>query len=140
MNVDKTAHLPTAVYRIYDAGDRLIYVGQSQRMGMRMRTHRTASWWFGLMDRVDVEYHPTRDAAVAAEQVAIQEEQPSFNSKHTGRDESDFSHWTEADIHFAKTWLRNNHIRRSCVGRYVRDFLRLRDYREVVRTGWETAA
>lgn len=100
MNVDKTAHLPTAVYRLYDADGRLIYIGQSQRMGQRMRGHMLNSWFYELVDSIELEYYPTRPAAVAAETLAIQEMQPAFNVMCT----TDGPIPTDADLAIAFRW------------------------------------
>lgn len=113
MNIDKTRHLPTSLYRIYDATGRLIYVGQSQHMGLRMRTHERNSWWFDFMADITTELHPTRAAAEAAEIVAIQEEAPAFNSKHADRPEHDWSHLTDEEVAHCRRWVSVSLYRRS---------------------------
>lgn len=115
----KTADQPTAVYRLYDADDRLIYVGQSQRMGQRMRTHSKHSWWYELFDRIEVEYHPTRAAAMAAEATAIQEEQPAFNAMHTGRKEGDWSHLTEDEVAIVRRRITEDPYMRVWIPRHL---------------------
>lgn len=105
MNVDKTRDRPTSLYRIFDATGRLIYIGQSQHVGFRMKTHEQHSWWFDLMADITTEVLPTRDAAHAAEMVAIQEEEPAFNSKYANRPEADWSHLTDEEVAHCRRWL-----------------------------------
>lgn len=123
MNVDKTRHQPTTLYRIFDANGRLIYVGQSQRMGFRMQTHERSSWWFELAARIEIEEFPTRDAAMAAEVIAIQEEQPAFNVKHTGRPEWDWSHLTPDEIALCRRWLATAGVHGLCMPALLRRHL-----------------
>lgn len=73
------------MYRCFDASGRLIYVGSTARWGRRMGEHRKQSWWFPLMARLKTVEHPTLESARAAEATAIQEEQPAFNWRDTGR-------------------------------------------------------
>jgi excinuclease UvrABC nuclease subunit len=92
------------VYRAYDKDGRLIYVGASHKLPHRVVEHRFEAWWMRLNPRFVVKLYPTMDAAFAAEAVAIQEEQPAFNVKHTGRHHHDFTHWTVSDFKVCKQW------------------------------------
>lgn len=72
---------PTGVglYRMYDAGDELLYVGISRNLVERWRTHRrTVVWWHDVA-RISYEIHPNRYAAEVAEKAAIRAEHPVYN-------------------------------------------------------------
>lgn len=100
-----------AVYRAFDADKRLIYIGASRSLPQRLAQHRIESWWHPLIARIEVKLYRDMTAAFAAETAAIKAESPAFNVKHTGRDSSDFRHWTLADFRACKvfqnaTWSR----------------------------------
>lgn len=91
-----------AVYRVYDKDGRLIYIGASVDVQSRLVTHERYSWWHGLIAEVTTTDYPTADAALAAELVAIQEEQPAFNVRHT----TNGPVLTDADAEYALAWRR----------------------------------
>jgi hypothetical protein len=136
-------HRPV-LYRVFDADDRLIYVGASHVLHFRMQTHEARSWWYGLARRVAWEFHPTKESAFAAESVALQEEQPVFNVRGTGRAEDDFSHWTTEDARACEQWVREDLLRASGMGVQTREFLGVSpDIQRAVHeawTAWRTAA
>lgn len=75
------------VYRMYDADDRLLYIGSSWCPSDRIKA-LTAPWNIGkphvgeLMRRFDhytTERHPSRRAALDAERAAIRAEAPELN-------------------------------------------------------------
>lgn len=69
----------TALYRLFDAEGRLLYVGIAFDPPDRWRGHaREKSWWPDVVER-RVEWHETRHAAGAAEISAIQTEKPLYN-------------------------------------------------------------
>ena len=68
----------TAVYRLYDATDVLLYIGVANRPDERWGTHRNKPWW-SQVARTEIEWHPNRDAALRCEAVAIREENPLHN-------------------------------------------------------------
>lgn len=76
--------MTAVVYRCYDATGRPIYVGATEHLEDRLNSHRTQSCWYGLLDNVAVEEHPTIEAAREAEAKAIREDQPTFNIAHRG--------------------------------------------------------
>jgi hypothetical protein len=90
------------VYRVFDATGRLIYIGASRAVAGRFEVHERLSWWYGLIDRIDTVDYPTMEAAFAAEIVAIQEEQPAFNARHT----TNGPVLTEADVEHAVAWQK----------------------------------
>lgn len=71
-----------AVYRYYDAADRLLYVGIASNPNLRDEQHRNTSKWHRFQVRREVEWHPTKRAALDAERDAIRSESPVFNLTH----------------------------------------------------------
>lgn len=72
----------TALYRHYDADDRLLYVGITCNPESRGRDHRkTASraLWLDQAVRFTGVWYPTRAAAEEAERMAIRREHPLYN-------------------------------------------------------------
>lgn len=74
--------VPTALYRHFDAAGRLLYVGISLNAVARLSQHRQCSAWFREIARVEIEWHPSREAACEAEVQAIRSEQPLHNVAH----------------------------------------------------------
>ena len=71
-----------AVYRYYDAADRLLYVGIAGNPNLRDEQHRNTSKWHRFQVRREVEWRPTKRAALDAERDAIRSESPVFNLTH----------------------------------------------------------
>lgn len=74
----------TALYRLYDAEDRLLYVGITKNLEQRWAGHKysaTSSVWWPEVVRKDIEWHPTRQAADEAETAAILRETPLHNKE-----------------------------------------------------------
>ena len=72
----------TAVYRLYDADDALLYVGISKSFGSRWEQHAYRQPWWPEVHRQTVEWHPDRECALAAEEAAICSEGPRYNVMH----------------------------------------------------------
>lgn len=75
----------TALYRLYDAEGRLMYIGISANPGERLKAHRYnlgRQEWARLVARQAIEWHPSRSAALEAEEVAIRRERPPHNGTH----------------------------------------------------------
>lgn len=72
----------TALYRHFDAAGELLYVGISLNAVSRLAQHRIEANWFDEIARIDIEWHPTREAAESAERTAIQAEHPRHNIAH----------------------------------------------------------
>lgn len=71
----------TAVYRIYNADDELLYVGITNDLVIRWIGHRSDKvWWRREAHRYDVRWYPNRDLAAAQEKHAIMSERPKHNS------------------------------------------------------------
>ncbi|GAA2803283.1 DUF6907 domain-containing protein [Streptomyces showdoensis] len=72
----------TALYRLYDAEDRLLYIGITKNLEQRWTGHKysaTSSKWWPSVSRKVIEWHPTLEAADAAETAAIVQERPAYN-------------------------------------------------------------
>jgi len=67
------------VYRAYDGADRLLYVGCTNDIDARMKSHHTSSPWAVYMARFATEVFETRADAESAEARAIAEEHPRWN-------------------------------------------------------------
>jgi predicted GIY-YIG superfamily endonuclease len=67
------------LYRHFDASDALLYVGITCDIGARLRSHAKIASWFGQVAKITIERHADREAALAAEGLAIRTEKPKFN-------------------------------------------------------------
>lgn len=74
--------METALYRHFDKDGRLLYVGISLNAVARLAQHRGVAHWFRSIARIEIEWHPTREDACAAEIEAIREELPMHNVIH----------------------------------------------------------
>lgn len=70
---------PTALYRLYDAGGALLYVGITGALKLRMSQHAAEKPWWSAITRKTVAWYPSRAEAVAAEAEAITLEAPVHN-------------------------------------------------------------
>jgi hypothetical protein len=68
-----------ALYRHFDGGGALLYVGISLRPFTRTKEHTTFSGWADQIANVRIEYFPTRKEAMEAEARAVREENPAHN-------------------------------------------------------------
>ena len=75
----------TAVYRLYDAADRLLYVGVGERPGSRWDDHATKPWWADV-HHATVVWRATRADALTEERDAIRNENPAHNITGTGKE------------------------------------------------------
>lgn len=73
----------TALYRLYDASDRLLYVGISNNPESRWKSHLygVASWPQLVASRT-ATWFASREEAEEAEVIAIKSEAPRFNGTH----------------------------------------------------------
>ncbi|GGV45971.1 GntR family transcriptional regulator [Streptomyces spectabilis] len=72
----------TALYRLYDVDDRLLYVGISGAPKMRMKAHAADKPWWPEVATRDFEWFDTREQAAEAEVEAIRQQQPLHNHTH----------------------------------------------------------
>ena len=73
----------SAVYRIYNAADELIYIGMSYEPAVRVRVQRREKAWGHEIARYEVDWHQDRAASQRAEEQLIKEFQPRYNVTHT---------------------------------------------------------
>jgi excinuclease UvrABC nuclease subunit len=68
-----------ALYRHYDADNRLVYVGVSDVLSARDRQHASHSPWHDKVARTETQWCIDRAHALALERVAIAHEEPMHN-------------------------------------------------------------
>lgn len=73
--------LPAVVYRLFDAGGILLYVGITIDVASRWDAHSDKKPWWGLVASATFSHHPDIRAARLEEERAIAEENPRFNIK-----------------------------------------------------------
>ena len=71
------------MYRLYDAGGTLLYVGSAYDPEERCKSHRRTPWWPQVARRTE-EWFNHRNAAYAAEMRAIAAERPLHNAMGPG--------------------------------------------------------
>lgn len=76
---------PTAIYRFYGEKDVLLYVGITDRFGVRWSNHAKQKPWWPEVRRHTAEWFDTREEAADAEKVAIKTERPKHNIVHQPR-------------------------------------------------------
>lgn len=74
--------VPTALYRLRDQRRKLLYVGISNNLAWRWKTHAADKEWWPEVATRSIEWFPTRDRALAAEAAAIRTERPLHNIQH----------------------------------------------------------
>jgi predicted GIY-YIG superfamily endonuclease len=70
---------PTALYRLFDKNDVLLYVGISCKPSVRFSQHKAQKSWWPDVVRKDVEWMESWGAAALAEENAIYQEDPVWN-------------------------------------------------------------
>lgn len=75
----------TYLYRHFDGSGALLYVGISLSALTRLQQHNQCSHWFADIRSITIEKFDSREAAVAAETRAIQNESPAYNIMMTDR-------------------------------------------------------
>jgi predicted GIY-YIG superfamily endonuclease len=71
-----------ALYRFFDAGGDLLYVGITNDPGRRWGRHANDKPWWHEVDHIEIERYPDRESVLAAEQKATKEERPKYNVVH----------------------------------------------------------
>jgi hypothetical protein len=69
----------SAVYRIFGDGQRLLYIGSSERPRQRWHEHRNRTAWWPEARVYSLTWLPDRDTAYQVEALAIAAERPAFN-------------------------------------------------------------
>lgn len=78
-------HPTTALYRFFDADQRLLYVGISGQLRERWPQHRRKAPWWEQAAFVQVEHWGAVHTALDAERAAIAAEMPLFNKRSSRR-------------------------------------------------------
>lgn len=73
-----SSHRSHYLYRAFDRGGRLLYLGRTNNPRARMNQHRLGSAWWALMESVTVQL-VEHDEILGAERAAIRAEGPLFN-------------------------------------------------------------
>lgn len=71
---------PAAVYRLYDAEDRLLYIGLTGAPRQRWKDHRKEMLWWREVAFKWITWHETRWDAGEAERAAVEAERPLYNA------------------------------------------------------------
>lgn len=74
----------TAVYRLFDANGRLLYVGIGRNPMGRWAAHAELSWW-STVHRFTVAWFDSRREAADEERRALRSESPAHNIQGTAR-------------------------------------------------------
>ncbi|MER5902987.1 GIY-YIG nuclease family protein [Streptomyces mirabilis] len=74
----------TALYRFYDAEDRLLYVGITSNPKARWRAHARDKYWWPEVSRKTIEWFETRKSAERIEKIEVEEESPAYNRTFNG--------------------------------------------------------
>lgn len=77
-----------ALYRYFDATDRLLYVGKSGNLAARGKAHIRTSQWMQFASRSAIERYDSPGALTEAERTAIQTEGPVFNLQYNDTPEA----------------------------------------------------
>jgi hypothetical protein len=79
--------MTSTLYRHFDAGGVLLYVGVALSPTYRLSQHRDNSHWFDKIACVEIEQFADRQAALSAERHAIVAENPLHNKRRPRVDE-----------------------------------------------------
>jgi hypothetical protein len=71
-----------ALYRFFDTGGGLLYVGITNDPGRRWGRHASDKPWWHEVDRIGIERYPDRVSVLAPELEAIKNEHPRYNVLH----------------------------------------------------------
>jgi hypothetical protein len=86
----------TSVYRYFDAGGRLLYVGVTARGIRRSREHAESKEWWPFAVGCWIEHFPTRLEALAHERELIEKFCPPFNTQHNPKKRAAHELWMKA--------------------------------------------
>jgi hypothetical protein len=98
-----------SLYRHFSETGDLLYIGVSLSTLVRLGQHAKHSGWFASIARVEVEHFDNREAALAAERAAIENEAPLHNKHHKRVPEPSSFAVEEEEIAFEKTKQRLVH-------------------------------
>jgi predicted GIY-YIG superfamily endonuclease len=73
------------LYRFFDAGEQLLYIGITANPPQRFKAHQTEKGWWDAVSGIRIETFESRAQLVEAERVAIQAERPLYNIVHNSK-------------------------------------------------------
>lgn len=74
---------PTALYHLFDADDRMLYVGITFDPSQRFASHKRDMPWWPLVARRDIRWFDTRREAETEEIATIEKADPPYNTEHS---------------------------------------------------------
>ena len=80
--------VPFALYRWFDAKERLLYIGKTGDLGQRTSGHIARSAWMQLAASSTIERHGSLEDVSDAEREAIEAEHPLFNKQYNNTPEA----------------------------------------------------
>lgn len=101
------------VYRLYDANDRLLYVGCTSQLQHRMTSHARLQAWWPDVARLESEGPYSRAEGLRREQNAIWYGRPLYNVQHNRRPLSESAPYSEVAAVAERTGIPATHIRRA---------------------------
>jgi predicted GIY-YIG superfamily endonuclease len=102
------------LYRFFDAGGDLLYVGMTNNPPRRFTEHKTVkSWWF-IVATITLEQIDSRTALKCAERAAIRDENPRYNdiaamlpvSRSVGEQPASVAETAATELRLARTEVR----------------------------------
>lgn len=72
----------TAVYKHINEEGEVIYVGITNNIPSRTGVHSRNSYWFEQVERIEIEWCPTREQAFSLEELEIKKHRPKYNVVH----------------------------------------------------------
>jgi predicted GIY-YIG superfamily endonuclease len=75
----------TALYRLFDEGGVLLYIGISHQPEVRFEQHSKLKEWWPRVARREVEWFDDRPTAAKTEEEAVRAEDPEFNRIYSPR-------------------------------------------------------
>lgn len=72
----------SAIYRLYDRADVLLYVGISTQPSERLKQHAGDKLWWHHVARREIAWLDSRAEALSAEAAAMENERPLYNGYH----------------------------------------------------------
>ncbi|MEV5189281.1 GIY-YIG nuclease family protein [Streptomyces werraensis] len=94
----------TALYRLYGAEGKLLYLGITCDLEQRWKLHADNQPWWHLVTRKVIEWHPDRATAAAHEKRLTVEERPLYNRFRVNQGEANRYDDT-ADLRRVTEWL-----------------------------------
>lgn len=77
------------LYRFFDSSNTLLYIGITNNIPHRLRSHSELQPWWEEVASATMEHYPDRDALEEAERSAIRTERPRHNKAYADRREID---------------------------------------------------